>query len=616
MTYRFTVLLLCAAPFLDAQNLRSLKTVTVPQPGNLSQYVQDTQTLAVLGKALFWDMQAGSDGRTACASCHFHAGADHRLQNQLSGPAGSFTPDSTFSTAQFPFHQLSDPTNNGSRVVNDSPAIAGSMGMLRRIFKDILPGLPWEDATETADPLFNANGLNTRQATGRNAPSVINAAFNYRNFWDGRASNIFTGATPFGTSDKGANVVAVVNGHAQPQQVAITNSSLASQAVGPALSGVEMAYAGKTWPKMGKKMLALTPLALQNVAPDDSLLAQYVNPQGRGLAPGITYLTLVQAAFQPTYWNTIQLVDVNGIETGNTGTPQSLDEYTAAEYNFGLFWGLAIQAYESTLIADDSPYDRFQQGVTSALSSLEQQGLRAFNNGAGNGDCMSCHTGPELTLATYTGILNAGTVTGVGGRGGNNGIGVDTGFFRTGVRPISEDAGIGGLDGFGNPLSLAVIRNAAATSGVQGLFKTPGLRNVEFTGPYFHNGGQATLEQVVAFYSRGGDFPQGGVGNGIERRNLSAGNQQALVALMKAMSDDRVRYERAPFDHPELCVPNGSTGLVDGSFPLSSSDKWAGIPAVGRGGNSVPLQTFEELLAGTGSDGSRAHHMQDACTIP
>lgn len=36
----------------------------------------------VLGKALFWDMQAGSDGM-ACASCHFHAGADARLRNQL-----------------------------------------------------------------------------------------------------------------------------------------------------------------------------------------------------------------------------------------------------------------------------------------------------------------------------------------------------------------------------------------------------------------------------------------------------------------------------------------------------------------------------------------------------
>src|SRR5262245_58013786 len=67
--------------------LVSLKTVSVPQPTSLDQYIQDQNALLMLGKALFWDMQVGSDGRTACASCHFHAGADHRLVNQLSGPA-------------------------------------------------------------------------------------------------------------------------------------------------------------------------------------------------------------------------------------------------------------------------------------------------------------------------------------------------------------------------------------------------------------------------------------------------------------------------------------------------------------------------------------------------
>lgn len=613
MQYRYIGLFVLAAAFAEAQNLGSLKTIQVPQPANLSQYVQDQQTLAVLGKALFWDMQAGSDGRTACASCHFHAGADHRLQNSLSGAAGTFTANSTLAANQFPFHQLADVTSNNSAVRSDTSAVAGSMGLVKRIFQDIFPGLAWESASEVADPLFNSAGLNTRQVTGRNAPSVINAVFNYRNFWDGRASNIFTGFTPFGTSDTHPNAVAVIDGHAVPQQIAIANASLASQAVGPAISAVEMSYDGKSWPKMGKKMLALTPLALQNVAADDSLLGPYANSQGRGLTPGVTYLSLIQAAFQPTYWNTDQLVDSSGNEIGATGTPQSTDQYTAAEYNFALFWGLAIQAYESTLISDDSPFDRFYDGQTGALTTQQRQGLSVFNNGGGNGDCISCHTGPELTLASSTAILRQGKVTG-NGRGG--GIGVDTGFFRTGVRPIAEDVGIGGLDGFGFPLSFAVLQNAAAKSGVQGVFKTPTLRNVEFTGPYFHNGGQATLEQVVAFYSRGGDFPQGGnLGNGIERHNLNASNQAALVALMKSMSDDRVKYERAPFDHPELCVPVGSTGLADGQFTLSSSDKWAGLPAVGQGGNQVPLQTFDELLAGIGSDGSRAHHMQDACTI-
>src|SRR5579871_679343 len=66
--------------------LPSLKTVPAPQPAGLSQYVQDTNALVVLGKALFWDSQTGSDGRTACATCHFHAGADHRITNTLGMP--------------------------------------------------------------------------------------------------------------------------------------------------------------------------------------------------------------------------------------------------------------------------------------------------------------------------------------------------------------------------------------------------------------------------------------------------------------------------------------------------------------------------------------------------
>ena len=90
-------------------------------------------------------------------------------------------------------------------------------------------------------------------------------------------------------------------------------------------------------------------------------------------------------------------------------------------------------------------------------------------------------------------------------------------------RPIGDDVGLGGVDGFGKPLSRTVAQNPGAIDNVQGLFKTPGLRNIEFTGPYQHNGGQSTLEQVIDFYARGGDFPGGGnLGPGIGNHNLSA----------------------------------------------------------------------------------------------
>ena len=47
------------------------------------EFIKDKQAAIALGKALFWDMQVGSDGVQACASCHFKAGADNRTKNQL-----------------------------------------------------------------------------------------------------------------------------------------------------------------------------------------------------------------------------------------------------------------------------------------------------------------------------------------------------------------------------------------------------------------------------------------------------------------------------------------------------------------------------------------------------
>ena len=61
-----------------------LRAIPVPTPPNLDEFVRDPAMARALGKALFWDMQVGSDGVQACASCHFRAGADPRSRNQLS----------------------------------------------------------------------------------------------------------------------------------------------------------------------------------------------------------------------------------------------------------------------------------------------------------------------------------------------------------------------------------------------------------------------------------------------------------------------------------------------------------------------------------------------------
>ena len=575
-------LILYSAAALDAQP--SLRTITVPQPTNVNQYIANRAALTLLGKALFWDMQLGSDGRTACATCHFHAGADHRSQHQLVSPLNT-----TLTSADFPFHALSDPTNNNSTVLRNNSSVYGSAGVFRRKFTALNFSNGTDDGYDLSDlASFALDGLNLRQVTNRNAPSVINAVFNARNFWDGRASNLFNGSNPFGASDSSASVLAYRNGQLQAEKVSATNASLASQSVGPPTNNVEMSYDGLSWPTLAQRMLTLRPLANQRVAADDSVFGAYVNSSAKGLHPSITYGSLVQTAFAPEFWQ----------------SPEARDGFSQAEVNFALFFGLALQQYQSTLVSDDSPFDRFASGDTTAMTQQQINGLNLFR---GRAQCNTCHSGSEFTAASIGALLNNG------GRGGPPNAGPDTGFFRTGVTPRDADLGLGGVDGFGNPLA----RNPNAPN-VQGAFKTPGLRNIEFTGPYFHNGGQATLEQVVEFYNRGGDFPAGGLGPNVRRLNLSANDRAALVAFMNALSDDRVKFQRAPFDHPELCIPNGHTNTAqttDPRFTLSADENWVAIPATGKTGANVPLQTFAEMIDGIGNDGSRANHLSQACPV-
>ena len=591
-------------------SIPSLKKISVPSPTNLSTYVRDQTALIALGKALFWDLQVGSDGKVACATCHFHAGGDHRVQNQLSNSLGTFQANYKLTAADFPFHQLADPTNRDSRVLRDSTQRAGSAGMFARNLTGLMPGVPSEDG-EDADSAFRVGPLNLRQVGDRNAPSVINAVFNFRNFWDGRASNVFTGATPFGLSDTRPNALTDANGGLKLEMVRIENSSLASQAVGPVLSTAEMSYGSRSWPQVGRKMLALHPLAYQKVAPDDSVLGAFASVSGRGFKDRTTYLDLVKAAFQTAYWVSTQIVDDAGNPVSNATAAPVSGRFTQAEFNFSLFFGLAVQAYESTLVSDDSKMDRFADGQFSALNNRELAGMQLFTGRTG---CSTCHSGAEFTLASHSGV------------NGNDLLksGRETGYFYIGVRPIAEDIGLGALDGLGKPLSSTFPADGSPGS-ARGRIKTPGLRNIEFTGPYFHDGGQATLDQVMQFYNRGGDFaPNASNGPNIRTLELSAQDQADVVAFMKALTDDRVRFERAPFDHPELCIPNGhpnsgaATSVEPNGNPLfgrSAADRWAGIPAVGRNGGTVPLQTFEELLNGVGADGSRAHNLNDTCEI-
>jgi len=228
----------------------------------------------------------------------------------------------------------------------------------------------------------------------------------------------------------------------------------------------------------------------------------------------------------------------------------------------------------------------------------------------------------------------------------------DHGFYNIGVRPTFEDVGVGGKDAYGfdlsftrqykwrllgsnqlkpdafkvDPCNFVVPFDGAdpvaclpvfagptdpqLRDAVDGAFKTPGLRNVGLTPPYFHNGGQANLADVVHFYNRGGDrqgdFPQDttgfgptpfGVTNGTNLDTeignpvnpnsgleLTKTQQANLVEFLLSLTDNRVACHQGPFDHPQLPIPNGMKEKSTVADGLRAPTNVIVLPAVGNDG--------------------------------
>jgi cytochrome c peroxidase len=629
-----------------AAQVLPLSSVQVPRPPNLGEFIRDEQAARVLGKALFWDMQVGSDGVQACATCHFLAGADPRRKNQVSPgllrvvfqrdangqPVAAPAPDlgfegqgpnDTLRREDFPFRRLAVPANRESAIVADSNNVVSSQGVHHAIYG--ATGRPDPDP-ENFRVGQGRQAANVRRVEPRNTPTMINAVFHHRNFWDMRAQDVFNGVNPFGERDPAAFVYTVNSaGTLAKATVRLENSSLASQAVGPPTNRFEMSADGRPFPEVGRnltleigrrhravarRLRGVIPLGGQLVRPDDSVLGPYSRWPRRGLT--VDYEALIRRAFEPRWWASTKLIRVaedgtTSVVTRPDATPGT-DEYTLTEYNFSLFFGLAVQAYEATLVSDDTPFDRFlRDSVNAPLSPAAERGRQVFFNvnAAGpRGNCLFCHSGPLLTEATVDSVSQDGVIRISGGQRS------DRGTRNIGVRETADDLGNGGVDPFGASLSVAV-RDAPSGSvlAADGTFKIPGLRNVELTAPYFHNGGEATLLDVVTFYARGGN--RGGASNPIQTREgttiggLSVLNFNStadadavkadLVAFLRSLTDERVRIAAAPFDHPQLFVPHGHPGneKAVGQQNGQAVDSMIEIPATGRNGGRA-LPTFLE----------------------
>ena len=158
----------------------------------------------------------------------------------------------------------------------------------------------------------------------------------------------------------------------------------------------------------------------------------------------------------------------------------------------------AIAQFERTLIAADSKYDRWLAGQ-AAFTPAEERGFLLFHTEAG--DCFHCHVAPLFTNNEFH----------------NNGLDLDP-----------PDEGLAALTG--KRLD-------------RGKFKTPTLRNIEYTAPYMHDGRFQTLEEVVEHYDSG--FHRTALTDPLllvrPNLDLNPADKRALVAFLKTLSDPQLQ---------------------------------------------------------------------------
>ncbi|MEM9383047.1 MAG: cytochrome c peroxidase [Planctomycetota bacterium] len=264
-----------------------------------------TAEKAVLGKILFWDEQLSSDGSIACGTCHIPSagGAEARAGAATVNPG----PDGLFGTSDDSF---------------GSPGVVGA------------------NAFGHFEPR-GAFGL-AEQVTGRYAPSPITAGYFDELFWDGRADDKFV------DPDGGALLIP-------------SGGALETQSLGPLLSDVEMADAGRGFPALTERIASVRPLALATDLPPDVQSALSVDP---------TYPDLFETAF---------------------GT----SEVTGARIAY------ALATYQRTLVPDGTPFDDYDRGNFGALTPQQEQGWFAFT---GSAACAVCHTPPLFSNGDYHSI--------------------------------------------------------------------------------------------------------------------------------------------------------------------------------------------------------------------
>jgi len=196
----------------------------------------------------------------------------------------------------------------------------------------------------------------------------------------------------------------------------------------------------------------------------------------------------------------------------------------------------AIASFERTLVAGDSPFDRYYfKGQADAMKDAQ---IRGFNLFIDQGRCVSCHIiEQDQALFTDSRFHNIGI--------GINQIQQDVPRLTKAFLEAKNKGGNVDVMVLSDKKSSELGRFAVTDELSQiGAFKTPTLRNVELTAPYMHDGSLKTLKDVMIHYNNGGVTKAGDrvndfLSGGIRPLNLTDAQLEDLVAFMKALTSSK-----------------------------------------------------------------------------
>jgi cytochrome c peroxidase len=288
------------------------------------------------------------------------------------------------------------------------------------------------------------------QVTPRAAPSNFGALWADETFWDGRAGSQVT--------DPLTGAVAIARGGALENQVLMA-----------LVASGEMAKRDRSWADVTETVEQARPLALASDLPEDVEAAREAHT---------TYPALFEAAFGDSRITPIRIA-------------------------------FAIAAYERTLVSDQTPWDRYEAGDSSAVAGRALYGWRALQAF----HCTACHTPPQFT---------------------NNE------FFEIGVRRAAFDLG------------RELVSHDSSDAGDM---KVPTLRNAALLPRFMHTGELGNLGAAIAFYINAPALPErdGIPGFGLYTFNMSQIDVADIREFIEhALVDPRVRDETFPFDRPTL----------------------------------------------------------------